>query len=74
MLTVKVFRALTSIWFVGRVPAMLNGCVGIKPTVGKVSTLGVVPACRSLDCVSCFARTVEDASRIVEIMQASMSL
>ena len=42
----------------GRVPAALNGVVGLKPTPGIVSTTGVVPACRSLDCVSVFARSV----------------
>ena len=45
----------------GRVPAALNGIVGLKPSVGAVSTSGVVPACRSLDCVSVFAATVHDA-------------
>ncbi len=44
----------------GRVPAGLNNIVGLKPTLGSVSTSGVVPACRSLDCVSIFALTVED--------------
>jgi allophanate hydrolase len=45
----------------GRVPAALNNIVGLKPSVGAVSTRGVVPACRTLDCVSVFALTVEDA-------------
>lgn len=45
----------------GRVPAALNGIVGLKPSVGAISTRGVVPACRSLDCVSIFATTVADA-------------
>jgi allophanate hydrolase len=45
----------------GRVPAGLNNIVGLKPTLGAVSTAGVVPACRSLDCVSVFALTVDDA-------------
>jgi allophanate hydrolase len=45
----------------GRVPAALNGIVGLKPSVGAVSTRGVVPACRSLDCVSVFATCIEDA-------------
>jgi allophanate hydrolase len=45
----------------GRVPAMLNNIVGVKPTLGMVSTAGVVPACRSLDCVSVFSLTVDDA-------------
>src|SRR5882672_6516442 len=41
----------------GRVPASLNNIVGLKPTRGLISTTGVVPACRSLDCVSIFALT-----------------
>jgi allophanate hydrolase len=45
----------------GRVPAMLNNIVGLKPSLGLVSTRGVVPACRTLDCVSIFALTVDDA-------------
>ncbi len=45
----------------GRVPAGLNNIVGLKPSLGLVSTTGVVPACRSLDCVSVFALTVDDA-------------
>jgi allophanate hydrolase len=45
----------------GRVPAMLNNIVGLKPSVGLVSTRGVVPACRTLDCVSIFASTIDDA-------------
>jgi allophanate hydrolase len=45
----------------GRVPAGLNNIVGLKPTLGALSTTGVVPACRTLDCVSVFALTVDDA-------------
>ncbi len=45
----------------GRVPAALNNIVGLKPSLGAVSTAGVVPACRTLDCVSVLALTVEDA-------------
>ena len=45
----------------GRVPAMLNNIVGLKPSLGLVSTRGVLPACRTLDCVSIFALTVDDA-------------
>ena len=45
----------------GRVPAGFNNIVGLKPSLGLVSTHGVVPACRTLDCVSLFALTVEDA-------------
>ncbi|WP_251343741.1 allophanate hydrolase [Haloplanus halophilus] len=45
----------------GRVPAALNGIVGLKPSRGMLSTEGVVPACKSLDCVSIFATTCRDA-------------
>src|SRR6202521_1166819 len=45
----------------GRIPALLNNIVGVKPSRGMVSTFGVVPACRTLDCVSVFALTVDDA-------------
>ncbi|HEX9167511.1 MAG TPA: allophanate hydrolase [Roseiarcus sp.] len=45
----------------GRVPAALNGIVGLKPSLGAFSTSGVVPACRTLDTVSIFARDVADA-------------
>ncbi|MDB6118608.1 MAG: allophanate hydrolase chain, partial [Verrucomicrobiaceae bacterium] len=48
----------------GRVPAALNGLVGYKPTKGLISTRGVVPACRSLDCVSVFTRTVYEAFEV----------
>ena len=52
----------------GRVPAALNGVVGYKPTRGLLSTAGVVPACRTLDCVSVFATTIEDARRVGELL------
>jgi allophanate hydrolase len=45
----------------GRVPAGLNNIVGLKPSLGLVSTAGMVHACRTLDCVSVFALTVDDA-------------
>ncbi len=45
----------------GRVPAAMNGIVGLKPTRGVVSVEGVVPACLTLDCVSIFARTSAEA-------------
>jgi allophanate hydrolase len=51
----------------GRIPASFNNLVGLKPTRGVLSTSGVVPACRSLDCVSVFALTVHDASLVAEI-------
>jgi allophanate hydrolase len=49
----------------GRVPAAFNGIVGLKPSLGLVPTRGVVPACRSLDCVSVFAPTVMQASAVL---------
>ena len=52
----------------GRVPAGLNNIVGLKPSLGLISTRGVVPACRSLDCVSVFALTVEDALLATSVM------
>jgi allophanate hydrolase len=51
----------------GRVPAAFNNIVGLKPTKGWLSTTGVVPACRSLDCVSVFAGTVEDALLVARV-------
>ncbi len=52
----------------GRVPAMLNNIVGLKPSLGLVSTFGVVPACRTLDCVSVFALTTDDAWAALAVM------
>jgi len=52
----------------GRIPAGFNNIVGLKPTRGAVSTRGVVPACRTLDCVSVFAATVEDAAAVYRVM------
>jgi allophanate hydrolase len=52
----------------GRVPAMLNNIVGLKPSLGLVPTAGVVPACRTLDCVSIFALTVDDAVTALDAM------
>lgn len=50
----------------GRVPAGFNHIVGLKPTRGLISTRGVVPACRTLDCVSVFAHSVGDAWRVLQ--------
>ena len=52
----------------GRVPAAFTNCVGLKPTKGLVSTRGVVPAVRSLDCVSVFALTVHDAWQVLQLI------
>jgi allophanate hydrolase len=52
----------------GRVPAAFNNIVGLKPSCGLVSTSGVVPACRSLDCVSIFALTVADAAVVSAVV------
>jgi allophanate hydrolase len=52
----------------GRVPAMLNNIVGLKPSLGLVSTFGVVPACRTLDCISVFCLTTDDAWAALAVM------
>ncbi|MFE0515929.1 allophanate hydrolase [Streptomyces sp. NPDC058964] len=52
----------------GRVPAALNGIVGLKPTRGLVPVRGVVPACASLDCVTVFARTLAEAEQALGFM------
>lgn len=51
----------------GRVPAAFNNLVGVKPSKGVLSTSGVVPACRSLDCVSIFANDTQDARVVFDI-------
>ncbi|CAB3917859.1 allophanate hydrolase [Achromobacter anxifer] len=51
----------------GRVPAGFNNIVGLKPTKGRLSAAGVVPACRTQDCVSVFALTVDDAELVADI-------
>jgi allophanate hydrolase len=51
----------------GRVPAGFNNIVGLKPTKGWLSTTGLVPACRTLDCISVFALTVADAQAVANI-------
>jgi allophanate hydrolase len=53
----------------GRVPAGFNNIVGLKPTPGRVSCTGVVPACRSIDCVSVLALTVADAARVLAVIE-----
>jgi allophanate hydrolase len=51
----------------GRVPAAFNNLIGLKPSLGRLSTRGVVPACRSLDCVSIFALTAADAACVLDV-------
>jgi allophanate hydrolase len=51
----------------GRVPAAFTNTVGLKPSRGVLSAAGVVPACRSLDCVSVLALTVTDAAQVAQI-------
>ncbi|MEM9043633.1 MAG: allophanate hydrolase [Pseudomonadota bacterium] len=51
----------------GRVPAALNNIVGLKPTLGAFSAVGVVPACRTLDTISIFAMTVDDAYAVFDV-------
>ena len=53
----------------GRVPAGFNNIVGLKPTKGRFSIRGVVPACKTLDCVSVFALTVEDAHTVAQVLE-----
>ena len=54
----------------GRVPAGFNNIVGLKPTPGLFSNEGVVPACRSLDCVSVFALSCADADAVLGVASA----
>ena len=51
----------------GRVPAGFNNLIGLKPTCGLLSTTGMLPACRSLDCVSIFALSAGDAQRVFQV-------
>ncbi|WP_457107996.1 allophanate hydrolase [Methylobacterium sp. P5_C11] len=52
----------------GRVPAALNNIVGLKPSLGAISTRGMLPACRTLDTLSVFAGTVADADAAFRVM------
>ncbi len=52
----------------GRVPAMFGNVVGLKPTVGSVSARGMVPACRSIDTISVFARSVDEALAVARVI------
>lgn len=52
----------------GRVPAALNGIVGMKPSRGLVSSTGIVPACASVDCASVFAADVPDGAAVLAVL------
>lgn len=65
---IAVFSLGTDTAGSGRVPAAFNNLFGWKPTRGLVSTSGVVPACRSLDCVSVFARDPDDLQRVLRVI------
>jgi allophanate hydrolase len=53
----------------GRVPAMFNNLIGLKPSIGRISTTGMVPACKSLDCVSIFANSAADAMAVLNVAE-----
>jgi allophanate hydrolase len=53
-----------------RVPAALNGLVGLKPTLGTISTVGLVPACKTADCITIIAPTIENAKCALDVMQS----
>jgi allophanate hydrolase len=53
----------------GRVPAAFNGITGLKPTRGRISTAGVIPACRSLDCVSIFTVDAAEAAAVLAVAE-----
>ncbi|MFT4200287.1 allophanate hydrolase [Gordonia sp. (in: high G+C Gram-positive bacteria)] len=56
----------------GRVPAGLQGIVGVKPTVGAISTEGVVPACAEYDTVTIFGRTLAEADAAMAVMATAV--
>lgn len=57
----------------GRIPAAFNGIVGFKPSRGLISCAGVVPACKSLDCVSIFTRSAEAADYVFDLLNVADS-
>ncbi|HET6307382.1 MAG TPA: allophanate hydrolase [Rhodopila sp.] len=54
----------------GRVPAAFGNIVGLKPTIGSISSRGMVPACRSVDTISVFARSVDEALEVQRVLSA----
>ncbi|PWJ49901.1 allophanate hydrolase [Quadrisphaera granulorum] len=65
---VVAFAVATDTAGSGRVPAALNAVLGYKPSRGLISTVGLVPACRSLDCVTLIANTVDDVRRVMDVV------
>ena len=53
----------------GRIPAAFNQLIGLKPTRGLISTRGLLPACRTLDCVSVFAETCADSAKVLAVIR-----
>ena len=53
----------------GRVPAAFNNLIGTKPSRGLLSTSGIVPACRSLDCVAIFSRDLQTSRRVLDVAE-----
>ncbi|GAA5855278.1 hypothetical protein JCM8547_009016 [Rhodosporidiobolus lusitaniae] len=53
-----------------RVPASLNGLIGLKPTLGTLSTVGLIPACKTADCITVLAKNVDDAEAACATMRA----
>ena len=53
----------------GRVPASFNNLLGYKPTRGKLSNRGIIPACRTLDCVSVFGLQVSDIAKVLSVLE-----
>ena len=64
----QVCFLLEQCWWIGRIPAGLNNIIGLKPTVGTLSSRGLVPCCPSLDCPSIFSLNVEDAIEVARIL------
>jgi len=50
----------------GRVPAAFNNLIGLKPTIGRIPATGVVPACKSLDCIAVFANSAADSLTVLQ--------
>jgi len=53
----------------GRVPAGINNLIGLKPSVGRLSSTGMVPACKSLDCISIFTNSAADALTVLRVAE-----